>query len=117
MIAQIPSFVKGNFDKTYEESVNVGSLDDAGCGVGAASLGTEEVDPFISHLHEDFTAVEALAVQTVDNVLVCGDMKLTTLSNVLETLESLDDEITLSEDIMKKARKCLDNMLEAASNK
>ena len=47
MIAQIPSFVKGNFDKTYEESVNVGSLDDAGCGVGAAALGAEEVDPFV----------------------------------------------------------------------
>ena len=49
----------------------------------------------------------------LDEKLICGDMKLTSLENVLYTLENLDDEVTLPEEIMIKARKCLDNMLEA----
>lgn len=51
----------------------------------------------------------------LDEGLTCEDMKLTTVENILETLEKLDDEVILSEDIMKKARRCLDNMLEAGS--
>lgn len=51
----------------------------------------------------------------LDEGLECLDMKLTTVENVLEKLEKLDDEVLLSEDIMTKARKCLDNMLKAGS--
>ncbi len=51
----------------------------------------------------------------LDDNLVCGDMKLTTLEDLLNKLEKLDDEIVLDDDIMINARKCLDNMLEAGS--
>ena len=51
----------------------------------------------------------------LDDNLVCEDMKLTTLEDLLNKLEKLDDEIVLDDDIMINARKCLDNMLEAGS--
>lgn len=51
----------------------------------------------------------------LDDSLVCDDMKMTTLEDLLNTLENLDDEIILDEQIMINARKCLDRMLEAGS--
>ena len=51
----------------------------------------------------------------LDEGLVCEDMKLTTVSDLLRTLENLDDEIIIDENTMKNARRCLDNMLEAGS--
>ena len=51
----------------------------------------------------------------LDEGLTCEDMKLTTVENILETLEKLDDEVILSENIMIKAKRCLDNMLVAGS--
>ena len=42
-------------------------------------------------------------------------MKLTTVNDLLATLENLDDEIIIDKNTMKNARKCLDNMLEAGS--
>ena len=47
--------------------------------------------------------------------LMCKDMKKTTLESLLKTLETLENEVVLEEDIMKSARICLDNMLEAGS--
>jgi len=51
----------------------------------------------------------------LDEALVCKDMKLTTVNDLLATLENLDDEIIIDKNTMKNARKCLDNMLEAGS--
>ncbi len=51
----------------------------------------------------------------LDESLICKDMKFTTLYALLNTLEKLDNEIVLDDNIMKKARNCLDNMLELAS--
>ena len=81
MIAQIPPFVKGNFDKTYEETVNVASLNDPGCGVGITALGAEEVNPFIRQFHNHFPAAGALAVHAGDDVCVRLDPDLFGLVN------------------------------------
>ena len=49
--------------------------------------------------------------------VVCVNMKMTTLEDLLWTLEDLDDEVTLSDELMVSARTCLDNMLKAGSAK
>ncbi len=45
--------------------------------------------------------------------LICPNMKLTTLPDVLDSLVGGGEEITLDGDIMKKARVCIDKMLDA----
>lgn len=49
------------------------------------------------------------------DTLMCKDMKMTTPESLLKTLETFENEVTLEEDIMKSARICLENMLEAGS--
>ena len=51
----------------------------------------------------------------LDESLVCPDMKLITLDSLLDILENLDNEIVLSEEVIKNARTCLDNMLKLAT--
>lgn len=51
-----------------------------------------------------------------DGNLVCEDMHLTTPEDILRTLENLDDEVILDENVMTSARRCLENMLEAGKN-
>lgn len=46
------------------------------------------------------------------NSLVCQNMKLSTLEDVYNVLNTESNEIVLDEDIIKKARVCLDKMLE-----
>ena len=43
--------------------------------------------------------------------LICPDMRLTTLPDVLDCLNGKGEEITLDPDIMKKARHCIDEMI------
>ena len=45
--------------------------------------------------------------------LICPNMKLTTLPDVLDSLVGGGEEITLDGDIMKKARVCIERMLDA----
>lgn len=48
----------------------------------------------------------------LSDTLSCYDMKLTTLQDLYECLKNETNEIVLSEEVMKKARKCVDKMLE-----
>ena len=48
--------------------------------------------------------------------LVCADMKKTSLSDLLDTLENLKNEVCMTEDEMSAARLPLERMLEAAAN-
>ena len=99
IIVQLHSFCKGKFDKTYEEYVNVGSLDNAGGGVGIASLGAEEVDPFVRQFHDDFPAAGTLAVHTGNDVRrgADPDFKL-----VLEKAEEPETKLPTSAGSWKK---------------
>lgn len=45
---------------------------------------------------------------------VCPDMKFVTMEKLLETLETMEPEVILSEDVMKKALEPLEKMLELA---
>ena len=45
---------------------------------------------------------------------VCGNMKRVTLPKLLKTMETLDEEIILESEIMKKARIPLERMLDLA---
>lgn len=44
--------------------------------------------------------------------ICCQDMKKTTLENLYDTLANMSNEITLDEEIRKKAKKCLEKMHE-----
>ncbi len=48
----------------------------------------------------------------LNKTLKCYDMKLTTLEDVYKCIENLSNEIIIPEDVAKKARKCVDKMLE-----
>lgn len=47
--------------------------------------------------------------------LVCEDMKKTTLDDLLDTLENLDNEVVMTDEEMRAARLPLERMLDAAS--
>ncbi len=51
---------------------------------------------------------------TVENCLVCPDMKKITLEKIISCLENISGEITIEEEKRKKAEKCLTRMLELA---
>ena len=48
-----------------------------------------------------------------DNV-VCPNMKMTSLEDILEVLETEKNEINVDADIAEKAVKCIDRMLEVS---
>lgn len=48
----------------------------------------------------------------LSNTLKCYDMKLTTLEDLYKCLRDESNEIILDEEVAKKARKCVDKMLE-----
>ena len=43
---------------------------------------------------------------------ICQNMKKTTLDKVIRSLETMQDEVTLSDDIMRRARKSIEEMLK-----
>lgn len=53
----------------------------------------------------------------VSPCLVCEDMKKTTLSDLLSTLENLDNEVFMTDEEMSAARLPLERMLDAAAKK
>jgi quinolinate synthase len=48
----------------------------------------------------------------LSKTLICGQMKMTKLVDLYNCLKDETNEITLSDDIITKARVCLDRMLE-----
>ena len=65
----------------------------------------------VDRLKRDFPDKEFYPVK--DNV-VCPNMKMTSLEDILHVLENENNEITVDEDIAKKAVICIDRMLEVS---
>ena len=65
----------------------------------------------VDRLRRDYPDKEFYPVK--DNV-VCPNMKMTSLEDILYVLENETNEINVDEEIAKKAVKCIDAMLEAS---
>ncbi len=65
----------------------------------------------VDRLKRDLPDKEIIPVK--DNV-VCPNMKMTSLEDILEVLETEKDEINVDADIAEKAVKCIDRMLEVS---
>lgn len=65
----------------------------------------------VDRLKRDLSDKEIIPVK--DNV-VCPNMKMTSLEDILEVLETEKNEINVDADIAKKAVKCIDRMLEVS---
>jgi quinolinate synthase len=75
-------------------------------------IGTEKA--IVEKLTEECPEKDVFLI--ADHV-VCRNMKLTSLEDLLYTLEDLDDEVILPDGVMISARTCLDNMMKAGSAK
>lgn len=65
----------------------------------------------VDRLKRDLSDKEIIPVK--DNV-VCPNMKMTSLEDILEVLETEKNEINVNADIAEKAVKCIDRMLEVS---
>ena len=65
----------------------------------------------VDRLKRDLSDKEIIPVK--DNV-VCSNMKMTSLEDILEVLETEKNEINVDADIAEKAVKCIDRMLEVS---
>lgn len=65
----------------------------------------------VERLNRDLSDKEIIPVK--DNV-VCPNMKMTSLEDILEVLETEKNEINVDADIAEKAVKCIDRMLEVS---
>ena len=65
----------------------------------------------VDRLKRDLSDKEIIPVK--DNV-VCPNMKMTSLEDILEVLETEKNEINVDADIAEKAVKCIDRMLEVS---
>jgi len=72
-------------------------------------IATEE--GVIDRLKRDFPEKEFFPVK--DNI-VCPNMKMTSLEDILEVLKTENNEIFVDDDIAQKAVKCIDKMLEVS---
>jgi len=50
------------------------------------------------------------------DLAVCQNMKKITLDKVVRSLENMTDEVVLSEDIVSRAKKSINNMISIGSN-
>ena len=62
-------------------------------------------------LKRDYPDKEIISIK---NNLVCPNMKMTSLEDILYVLETEENEIFVKEDIAQKAVRCLDAMLEVS---
>ena len=62
-------------------------------------------------LKRDYPDKTFIAVK--DNI-ICPNMKMTSLEDILEVLENETNEIFVNEEIAQKAVKCIDRMLEVS---
>ncbi|MFI3286991.1 MAG: quinolinate synthase NadA [Rikenellaceae bacterium] len=63
----------------------------------------------------DITSLEDCAIDTTSRrqrCAVCEYMKMITLDNIIEALENMTPEVTLSEETIEKASTCINRMLE-----
>ena len=65
----------------------------------------------IDRLKRDYPEKEFYPVK---NNVVCPNMKMTSLEDILNVLENETNEIFVAEDISQKAKKCIDAMLEVS---
>lgn len=72
-------------------------------------IATEE--GVIDRLKRDFPEKEFIPVK--ENI-ICPNMKMTSLEDILHVLETEENEIFVDEEIAKKAVKCIDRMLEVS---
>lgn len=65
----------------------------------------------VDRLKRDYLDKEFIPVK---NNIVCPNMKMTSLEDILHVLENENNEIFVNEDIAQKAVKCIDRMLEVS---
>ena len=65
----------------------------------------------VDRLKRDYPNKEIIPIK---NNVVCPNMKMTSLEDVLYVLETEENEITVDNDIAKRAVRCLDRMLEVS---
>lgn len=65
----------------------------------------------VDRLKRDYPNKEFIPVK---NNIVCPNMKMTSLEDILHVLENENNEIFVNEDIAQKAVKCIDRMLEVS---
>lgn len=65
----------------------------------------------VDRLKRDYPEKEFIPVK--DNI-ICPNMKMTSLEDILQVLENENNEINVEVEIAKKAVKCIDRMLEAS---
>ena len=65
----------------------------------------------IDRLKRDFPNKQIIPVK---NNIVCPNMKMTSLEDILHVLETEDNEITVKQDVALRAVKCLNRMLEVS---
>lgn len=87
--AEIMKYVKESKDKSFVIATEQGVVD---------------------RLKRDYPNKEIIPIK---NNIVCPNMKMTSLEDILYVLETEENEITVDKDIAKRAVKCLDAMLGA----
>lgn len=65
----------------------------------------------VDRLKRDYPNKEIIPIKSN---IICPNMKMTSLEDILHVLETGDNEITVSEDVALKAVRCLDRMLEVS---
>ena len=65
----------------------------------------------MDRLKRDYPNKEIIPIKSN---IVCPNMKMTSLEDVLYVLETEENEITVDNDIAKRAVRCLDRMLEVS---
>ncbi|MDE6137945.1 MAG: quinolinate synthase NadA, partial [Candidatus Gastranaerophilales bacterium] len=65
----------------------------------------------VDRLKRDYPDKEFIPVK---NNIVCPNMKMTSLEDILKVLEDESNEIFVDENIAQKAVKCIDKMLEVS---
>lgn len=65
----------------------------------------------VDRLKRDFPDKEFIPVK---NNIICPNMKMTSLEDILQVLENENNEIFVDEDVAQKAVKCIDRMLEVS---
>ena len=88
--SQIMKFVKENKNKSFVIATEQGVVD---------------------RLKRDYPNKEIIPIK---NNIVCPNMKMTSLEDILHVLETEENEIIVNKDIAQRAVKCLDRMLEAS---
>ena len=65
----------------------------------------------VDRLKRDYSNKEIIPVK---NNIVCPNMKMTSLEDILHVLETEENEIIVKEDVAQRAVRCLDRMLEVS---